>query len=175
VSDTTGPGEHGQGGADLRTVVARYTASEREHTGSSNGHLPREVPLAGRVLSPADSTCDGRDAWRPESTGVIGGSDAALGSRTASADTNWGQYGPAVERWATVLGRPAPNPITTGAKGGQQLSGRLTEWMMGLPDGWVTDVLGISNNDAIKLSGNGCVPQQVAYALQLLTSSHGTD
>jgi len=56
-------------------------------------------------------------------------------------------------------------------KGGQQLSGHLTEWMMGLPEGWVTDVPGISNNDAIKLSGNGVVPQQCAYALRLLTGS----
>jgi DNA (cytosine-5)-methyltransferase 1 len=46
---------------------------------------------------------------------------------------------------------------------------------MGLPDGWITDVPGISNNDALKLSGNGVVPHQATYALQLLTSSHDSD
>lgn len=169
ASDTTGPGEHGQGGADLRTVIARDTSGEREHAGTRNGHFSREIPTPRRVLSTADATSNRRDARRPESAGIVGGSDAAISGRPVVADRDWGIYRPAVERWGAVLGRPAPNPITTGVKGGQQLSGRLTEWMMGLPDGWVTDVPGISNNDAIKLSGNGVVPQQCAYALRLLT------
>lgn len=39
---------------------------------------------------------------------------------------------------------------------------------MGLPDGWVTGVPGLSRNDQLKALGNGCVPQQVALALRLL-------
>ncbi|WP_305687301.1 hypothetical protein [Microbacterium sp.] len=35
---------------------------------------------------------------------------------------------------------------------------------MGLPAGWVTDV-GLSRSQALKVLGNGVVPQQAAYAL----------
>jgi hypothetical protein len=39
---------------------------------------------------------------------------------------------------------------------------------MGYPAGWITDVPGISNNDALRLCGNGVVPQQAAAALTLM-------
>jgi DNA (cytosine-5)-methyltransferase 1 len=39
--------------------------------------------------------------------------------------------------------------------------------MMGLPDGWVTD-LDLSRNDMLKALGNGVVPQQAERALQVL-------
>jgi DNA (cytosine-5)-methyltransferase 1 len=37
--------------------------------------------------------------------------------------------------------------------------------MMGLPAGWVTDVPGVTRNDALRLLGNGVVPQQAAAAV----------
>ena len=39
---------------------------------------------------------------------------------------------------------------------------------MGWPDGWVTDVPGISRSQALKICGNGVVPQQAALAYSLL-------
>jgi hypothetical protein len=39
--------------------------------------------------------------------------------------------------------------------------------MMGLPDGWVTDV-GLTRTEELKACGNGVVPQQAEYALRLL-------
>jgi DNA (cytosine-5)-methyltransferase 1 len=39
---------------------------------------------------------------------------------------------------------------------------------MGLPVGWVTDVPGITRNEALKALGNGVVPQQAAAALRML-------
>lgn len=39
---------------------------------------------------------------------------------------------------------------------------------MGLDDGWVTDVPGISRNDQLKALGNGVVPQQAAEAMRRL-------
>lgn len=39
---------------------------------------------------------------------------------------------------------------------------------MGLPDGWVTDVPGLSRNAQLHALGNGVVPQQAAMALQML-------
>ncbi len=83
--------------------------------------------------------------------------------------TDWGQYGPAIARWEHVIGRPAPAPTEPGKSGAPRLSPRFTEWMMGLPDGWVTDpAIGISHNDALKVCGNGVVPQQAALALDVL-------
>jgi DNA (cytosine-5)-methyltransferase 1 len=39
---------------------------------------------------------------------------------------------------------------------------------MGLPEGWVTDVPGLSRNAQLKALGNGVVPAQAAMALRLL-------
>jgi DNA (cytosine-5)-methyltransferase 1 len=43
--------------------------------------------------------------------------------------------------------------------------------MMGLPDGWVTDV-GLSRAQQLKILGNGVVPQQAEYALELLWETY---
>ena len=48
-----------------------------------------------------------------------------------------------------------------------RLRANLPEWMMGLPDGWVTDpAIGISRNEQLKACGNGVVPQQAVAALR---------
>ena len=39
---------------------------------------------------------------------------------------------------------------------------------MGLPDGWVTDVPGVSRAQQLKALGNGVVPQQAMAALAWL-------
>jgi DNA (cytosine-5)-methyltransferase 1 len=78
----------------------------------------------------------------------------------------WGDYAPAIARWETFLGRPAPPPTEPGTKGGHRLSPRFVEWLMGLPEGHVTDVPGITRNQALKALGNGVVPQQCAAALR---------
>lgn len=80
--------------------------------------------------------------------------------------TDWGAYGPAVARWAAVLGRPAPAPTEPG-RTGQRLAPRFVEWMQGLPAGWVTDV-SLSRTAQLKVLGNGCVPQQAAAAYRML-------
>lgn len=51
---------------------------------------------------------------------------------------------------------------------GQQLNAPFVEWMMGLPEGWVTDI--IPNRRALHTLGNGVVPQQAAAALRRLTT-----
>lgn len=82
----------------------------------------------------------------------------------------WGEYAPAIARWEHIHGRPAPAPTQTSTKGNPQLSARFVEWMMGLPDGWVTDVPGITRNEALKALGNGVVPAQAAEALRVMAS-----
>ena len=85
-----------------------------------------------------------------------------------ASDTNWGRFEPAIRRWEQALGRPAPLPTKPDGKdGAHRLSSKFTEWMMGLPDGWVTDV-GLTRNEELKACGNGVVPQQAELALRQL-------
>jgi len=53
------------------------------------------------------------------------------------------------------------------SRGGRTLSAGFVEWMMGLPVGWVTDV--VPNRHALRVLGNGVVPQQALRALSVLT------
>jgi len=50
-----------------------------------------------------------------------------------------------------------------------KLNAPFVEYMMGLPPGWVTET-GLSRAQQLKMLGNGVVPQQAEYALELLCS-----
>jgi DNA (cytosine-5)-methyltransferase 1 len=50
-----------------------------------------------------------------------------------------------------------------------KLNAKFVEYMMGLPTGWVTDT-GLSRAQQLKMLGNGVVPQQAYYALELLAT-----
>jgi DNA (cytosine-5)-methyltransferase 1 len=79
------------------------------------------------------------------------------GDRPAFGD--WGRFEPAI-RWWERLTRPAPWPTDDNG----ELNPVLVEWMMGLPEGWVTGV-DISRTAQLKILGNGVVPQQAVAAL----------
>lgn len=82
----------------------------------------------------------------------------------------WGSYEPAVRRWEQIRGHVAPSPTEPTGKGGaQRLSPRFVEWMMGLPEGWVTSPdVGLTRTQQLKALGNGVVPQQAALAVRTL-------
>jgi DNA (cytosine-5)-methyltransferase 1 len=91
----------------------------------------------------------------------------------ARTETNWGKFEPAIRRWEAIIGRPAPEPTKPdGKEGNHRLSSKFTEWMMGLPDGWITGH-DLKRNDELKLAGNGVVPQQAELALRLLLDLPG--
>ena len=82
--------------------------------------------------------------------------------------TEWGKFETAIRRWEAIIKREAPAPtLPDGKEGAHRLSSRFTEWMMGLPEGWVTDV-GLGRKDELKACGNGVVPQQAELALRML-------
>ncbi|MEV6523135.1 hypothetical protein AB0M43_14390 [Longispora sp. NPDC051575] len=83
----------------------------------------------------------------------------------------WGAYAPAVARWAQLVGRPAPEPTQPGTHGKPVLAPPLVEWMMGLPAGWVTG-LDLPRTVALRILGNGVVPQQAVAALHILLCRH---
>jgi len=80
---------------------------------------------------------------------------------------DWRQYKPAIQRWEHTLGRPAPHPTIMGPTGRPRLNPVFVEWMMGLPQGWVTGH-GLSAAKCLKMLGNGVVPQQAHYAITQL-------
>ena len=84
--------------------------------------------------------------------------------------TDWGKFEPAIRRWEAVMGRPAPAPtLPDGKDGNHRLSPWLTEWMMGLPEGWIcSPEIGLTRNEQLKAAGNGVCPQQAMLALDLL-------
>jgi DNA (cytosine-5)-methyltransferase 1 len=73
----------------------------------------------------------------------------------------WGCYQEAITNWERLT-RISPDPIKN-----DRLEPKFVEWLMGLPEGWVTDV-DISDNAKLKALGNGVVPQQAAYAINML-------
>lgn len=163
------------------------TDADREH-GDGRGHVgpgrwaeptDRRGPtpdaasdqhrIDARRVGYAGATSRG-DRGEPATLTERGGSghrDAA-GRPVHSSTTiiDFGPYAGAIRRWESVLGRSAPAPTERG-RNGPRLSPRFVEWLMGLPDGWVTGV-GIPRNAQLKALGNGVVPQQAALALRLI-------
>jgi DNA (cytosine-5)-methyltransferase 1 len=78
-----------------------------------------------------------------------------------------GPYTAAIHRWEQVLQRSSPSP-TEELNGKRRLSPDFVEWMMGLPEGFVTDVPHVTRTAQLKMLGNGVVPQQATLALRLL-------
>lgn len=76
-----------------------------------------------------------------------------------------------IRRWEQILGRCAPPPTQLGAKGRPQLDPRFSEFLMGLPEGHVTSVPGLTRNEQLKALGNGVVPQQAAAAVAYLLNA----
>jgi hypothetical protein len=106
--------------------------------------------------------------------GVVTGNtpELPLAPAETKTDTAWGKYGPAIHRWEEILGRTAPPPtVADGRNGNARLNPELPEWMMGLPDGWVTQVPGLTRKEQLHAIGNGVCPQQAAAALRLLLST----
>ena len=64
----------------------------------------------------------------------------------------------------------APDALDQAGK----LNAEFVEYMMGLPKGWVTNI-GLTRAQQLKMLGNGVVPQQAEYALELLTSDWDID
>jgi hypothetical protein len=136
--------------------------------------LPTQAHLttdSGFSSLPTPTTRDHKDGTQPhERDGVVQTDTVARAVFNSGevSPTNWGKFEPAIRRWEETLGRPAPAPTKPDGKdGAHRLSSAFTEWMMGLPEGWITGV-GLSRNEELKACGNGVVPQQAELALRVL-------
>ena len=140
-----------------------------ERTGpgeSGQGRVGRNGPHDNGGTIAADAESAKRRDTQPELLGASVGPATESGKRHRSSTPDAKRFGPyadAIERWEPIVGRAAPDPTDNR----RRLNPRFVEWMMGLPDGWVTDVIP-NRSPALKILGNGVVPQQAAYALTLL-------
>jgi hypothetical protein len=122
-------------------------------------------PTVDLLPTPNASDCTGGGA-HPDNR--EGHSRQLIDFALLAGSTAWGKYEPAIRRWEHLAG-PAPAPTEPNKNGNPRLSAAFSQWLMGWPDGWVTDpAIGISRNDQLKIVGNGVCPQQAAAALRYL-------
>lgn len=156
------PDEGGDAASNRRAAFA-----DSENVGHERAGAPRfgrHGLTDGGNVTTADS-----DSGRLELIGRIETVERDL-DRRGSAHTTWGDYEPAIRRWESITSRLAPAPTLADGKNGQhRLSAPFVEWMMGLPEGWVTSPqIGLTRNQQLRALGNGVVPQQAALALREL-------
>jgi DNA (cytosine-5)-methyltransferase 1 len=133
----------------------RRTASRQAQSRRPSGRLVRPGDLA--VAGTVDQPQDGR------------------GGVSSVGEIAWGRYEAAIRRWEAVTGRAAPYPVERGTRGQPRLAAKFSEWLMGLPRGFVTD-LGLPYGAQHRALGNGVVPQQAVVALwQLVDAAIKTD
>ena len=151
------------GGAGLEVRAVEPDRDERPAAERGRGDAAADTERLGRP-GQVDGASPATRSLTKSSQPASRRTTDATGNRSGIA---WGSYEPAIHRWETVLGRPAPRPTEPG-RTGERLSPAFVEWMQGLPEGWVTDVPGLSRNAQLKALGNGVVVQQCALALRLL-------
>ena len=129
----------------------------------------KDVAFSLPKLLPTTRASDGTHGG-PNSRGSK--EDLAL---PAAACQDFGEYGEAVARHEQTFGRAAPSPTEPGKRCAPRLAARFVEWMMCLPDGWVTDPAiweGMTDtaarNAQLHALGNGVVPPQAYAALSFL-------
>ncbi|WP_235579987.1 DNA cytosine methyltransferase [Rhodococcus sp. Leaf233] len=161
------------------SAVASDTGGDGFGRGTEQDGGPLESELAASFRDNADGRGDvASDAGRERLAQLSGSAsteeawprsgDEPAGDRGPRPATDWGPYRSPIERWERVIGRAAPRPTELSRNGNERLSPLLVEWMMGLPEGWVTAVPDLSRNEQLKALGNGVVPQQAAAAYSSL-------
>lgn len=153
------PAVNDMGAAYTPETWDAWTEKMKAEHGNGNGH-GKSLSIEAQRLLPTPRTQNNENR---QSEGY-GGEDGNFYGLLQNPE-RWGDYAPAIHRWEQILGRPAPAPTMTSAKGNPQLSPRFVEWMMGLPEGWVDDVPDLTRNEKLKALGNGVVSQQAVEAV----------
>ena len=137
--------------------------------GFSEPNLPNTID---RLLPTPEAKLarSGPDYARANRPGSGGDDLTTVAAKAAHGKgVDWGDFAPAIERAEQVLQRPAPEPVEPNRNGNPRITGRFVEWLMGLPEGWVTDTPKLTRKAEFTMIGNGVVPQQAALALYRLT------
>lgn len=166
-------------------IVAWPADARRSRCGARTGLRTGEQARRGwqrprDVHRPPVADADLDSARRRCRTGVLDGEaradappvrdgDRDTAAAAAAADAfEWGPYGLAVEQWERLT-RPAPRAVDDRGRH----SPEFVEWMLGLGEGHVTGVPGLSRKAQLRALGNGVCPQQAEAALRLLLARAG--
>lgn len=161
----------------LNGIAARCAAPDDPHSPTGHARTPRRPSGAHRGLTPAPGAA--RTLPTPTTQDVPYSSPGCGPTLTAAlrsidpAARPFGPYEDAVRHWE-ALTRPAPPPTEPSPRDRRpRLNAAFAEWMMGLPDGWVTSPeLGLSRAQQLRLVGNAVCPPQAAEAVRHLLRRH---
>lgn len=143
-------------------LAAAYTRGQRWERRATSRQAPGGRPSGGLVR--LGDLAVGVTAKRPS---------ASRTSVSGPIEIAWRRYEAAIRRWELLTGRTAPYPVERGTRGQPRLAAAFSEWLMGLPKGFVTD-LELPYGAQHRALGNGVVPQQAVAALwQLVTMATG--
>tara|TARA_R110002051_G_scaffold78691_1_gene142307 strand:- start:2889 stop:3803 length:915 start_codon:yes stop_codon:yes gene_type:complete len=156
ASDTGAPHKRARWFAIAEPTDADRSGGEAWGDTGQDSQRLRQEPV-GHSTSPPDSDDAGRSEQRRTCP-----MEAEQSPPQLHSSTNWGEWEPAIRRWETIRRVEAPPPVIDG-----KLNQWFVEWMMGLPTGWVCDVIE-HRTPALKMLGNGVCPQQGALAYRLL-------
>ncbi|KAF4408690.1 DNA cytosine methyltransferase [Streptomyces lycii] len=151
--------------------LGRNGAAQHPDKRKAGGHGPTlDDEVVYLLPTPTTSDGTGGPGTSPHRKGGMNLRTAVTTLPDPDADLvqDWGKYEPAIRRQEAWMGRAAPIPTETGPRGGRRLTARFAEWLMGLPDGWVTATPGLSRADQLHAIGNGVVPQQAYEAYRRL-------
>ncbi|QFG04655.1 DNA methylase [Mycobacterium phage Keziacharles14] len=160
------------------------TPSARDYKGGNpNRQGGDDLPTAILKLLPtpeAKSSTAGPDYARATRPGSGGDDLVTTMAKIVKGMIDGSEYAPALARWE-ALTRPAPIAIEEGATGNARLAAPFPEWMMGYPEGWITDLVHdgkgrapegrISRTEAMRQIGNSVCTQQARQALADLLSA----
>lgn len=118
----------------------------------------------GRTVVDAYADRIGWVGWWPALNSTDGGLEVEHGHDPAGRTFDFGEYQRVIDRWAEMT-RPVPYPLTDR----NRIEPAFSEWLMGLPAGWCSD-LDLDHKHIMGLIGNGVCPQQAALAWWLLTA-----
>lgn len=152
--------------ADSRSSLSGAGVREPGTPGAGDAERERQAPSSSDHSLPPGAPTVRREPLSLTS-GETGVQDMPQRGVPAPQDQDWGPYRAAVERWEAVHG-PAPAPTKPGRNGRPKLNPAFAEWLMGAPPGWITDVPGVTDNEALRMAGNGVVRQQAVAAMRLM-------
>lgn len=105
---------------------------------------------------------------RPEKKNAATGVSPILLPGTSQADL-WGEFEGSVRRWELASGRAAPLAVEANRNGNPRLTAQFLEWMMGLPEGHISNPdINVPYHIQKQIIGNGVCPQQAEAALRYL-------
>lgn len=119
-----------------------------------------------KTIEQWETWCDEVDAVHHNGNGH--GNSLEIEVKRYERRGHWGKYEPVIKRWERLT-RLAPVALKHNPKiDAGQVTPQFVEWMMGLPQGWVSGVPGMERKTALRALGNGAVPQQMRTAFRVM-------